>query len=270
MRWIFYKIAPWLFLFIGFLNSCNNSVNKVNKVKSGSERIINDTFPSHFAKPVIPEDNLLTQPRIELGKKLFFSSVFSGDGKISCATCHKPQLAFADTVTISPGVNGRIGFRNSPSLVNIAWHPEFMLDGGVPTLELQVLAPFSGHDELDFSLLQAIEVMNKDDEWVTMSEKAYGRKPDTYVVTRALACYQRTLFDGNSKYDLYLLDSIKNPLSETEKKGMSLFFSEKTGCSSCHSGILFSDFTYQNIGLYKHYADTGRSRITLRLSLIHI
>ncbi|MFI5202905.1 MAG: cytochrome-c peroxidase [Flavobacteriales bacterium] len=239
-----------------------NTEERTATTESDSLRI---DFPSHFPKPNIPSENYFTEDRVALGKEIFFSTVFSYDGKISCASCHIPELAFADTAIISKGVNGRKGFRNSPSLVNIAWHAVFMLDGGVPTLEMQALAPFSGHDEMDFSLSQAVEILNNDKELTALSKKAYNRIPDAYVITSALACYQRTLFDGNSRYDTYVIDSVANPLSASEKKGMQLFFSEKTGCASCHGGMLFSDYTYQNIGLYEHYADSGRSRITLRV-----
>jgi cytochrome c peroxidase len=212
----------------------------------------------------IPKDNAFTKERIELGKKLFFSTAFSSDGKISCSSCHNPAFAFADTLAISPGVNNKLGFRNSPSLVNIAWHTSFMLDGGVPTLEMQVLAPFAGHEELNFSIIKAAEILQKDSLINNLSHLAYSRDIDAYVVTRALACYQRSLIDGNSKFDKFILDSISNPLSESEILGYKLFISEKTGCKDCHTGILFSNYAYENIGLYENYIDSGRARITFR------
>jgi cytochrome c peroxidase len=219
-------------------------------------------LPDRFPAPQVPRDNYFTKDRIELGKEVFYTPIFSSDGKTSCATCHKPWLAFADTALITAGSNGRKGFRNAPSLVNIAWHPLYMYDGGVPTLELQVLAPFAGHEELDFNIEQAVEILNNDSALVALSKRAYDRRPDVFVITRGLACYLRTLIDGDSRYDRYLKDSVKNPLTESEKKGMFLFFSDKTGCASCHSGPFFSDFSFENIGLYTQYTDSGRARIT--------
>src|SRR5688572_12414384 len=133
-RWLWLMVCGVLILV-----RCSDAVKNPSKKSQAHKDTLRVEFPSHFPPAPIPSDNALTAERIELGKELFFSPVFSGDGKTSCASCHKPELAFADTVTLSPGVNGRLGFRNSPSLVNIAWHPAFMLDGGVPTLELQVL-----------------------------------------------------------------------------------------------------------------------------------
>lgn len=258
MNKIIYFIAV---LFI--LPGCNNETKKNIRSETGNDSLT-VAFPTHFPKLDIPVDNAFTRSRVALGKELFFSSIFSYDGKTSCASCHEPSLAFADTTTIATGVEGRKGIRNTPSLVNVAWSPVFFMDGGVPTLEIQALAPFGEHSEMNFSMSQAVEILNNDKDIVALSKKAYGRNPDAYVFTRALACYQRTLFDGDSKYDLYLADSIKNPLTASEKKGMNLFFSTKTGCADCHSGILFSDYTFQNIGLYEQYADTGRARVTMR------
>ncbi len=214
--------------------------------------------------PVVPESegNAFTMDRWELGKQLFFDPVMSVDSSISCASCHEPTLAFSDNKAVSIGVEGRAGRRNSPSLANIAYHPYFTREGGVPTLEMQVLIPIQEHDEFDFNILLIADRLTADPQYVAMAEKAYDRVPDPYVITRALACFERSLLSGWSPYDQYVNDETTNSLSPAALRGMELFLSDRTQCSSCHSGFNFTDYSFTNNGLYEEYADPGRFRLT--------
>lgn len=222
--------------------------------------------PAGFPVQSFPSDNQPTAERIALGKKLFFDPILSADNTVSCASCHQPEHAFADVVAVSPGVGGRLGTRNAPSLLNIGYHPYFMREGGVPTLEQQVLAPIQEHSEMDFDILLIAERLNEDAEYVKMSQSAYHRQPDAFVITRALASFERTLVSGNSKYDHSTQYSPQSALyevlSDDEKKGRDLFLGDRASCSSCHGGFLFTDHSFKNNGLYLNYADRGRARLT--------
>lgn len=219
-------------------------------------------LPNGFPQIEFPEDNEFTMARWELGKKLFFDPIMSADSTLSCANCHQPELAFSDDVPFSFGVENRIGTRNSPSLANIAYHPYFTREGGVPTLEMQILVPIQEHNEFDFNIVLIAERLVKDSFYVSMSRTAYDREPDHFVITRALACFERSLLSGYSPYDQYANYNKKNALTESEIRGMNLFFSEKTNCSKCHSGFNFSNYAFENNGLYKEYEDVGRFRLT--------
>jgi len=224
------------------------------------ERTIDDntfklTIPNGFPDPSIPEDNLLSRERIDLGKKLFFDPILSLDSTISCASCHQQEFAFADRLAITPGVENRLGSRNSMSLANVAYHDFFMREGGVPTLEMQVLAPIEDHNEMAFNIVSVAEKLNLDSNYVKASLEAYNRAPDPYVITRAIASFERTILSGHSDYD-------KNLLTGSEMKGKELFFSERLACSSCHGTFLFTNQGMENNGLYEVYADSGRYRLT--------
>ncbi|MEN8957359.1 MAG: cytochrome c peroxidase [Flavobacteriales bacterium] len=219
-------------------------------------------IPAGFPSPVIPEDNLLTKYRVVLGKKLFFEKALSKNYTLSCASCHHPSRAFSDTVSLSIGTEGRTGIRNSPSLANLAYKNSFFMDGGIPTLELQVNAPLEDHNEMNINILAVTERLEKKEEYITMSKKAYGREIGPFVITRALAAFERTLISGNSDFDKFQAGNIA-ALSLSQKRGKDLFFSNRTNCSSCHSGFNFTDNSFQSIGLYPNYADSGRMRITL-------
>lgn len=219
-------------------------------------------IPHGFPEIDFPEDNEFTFARWELGKKLFFDPIMSADMSISCASCHQSELAFSDDVALSLGVDDRPGTRNSPSIANVAYHPYLTRDGGVPTLEMQILVPIQEHNEFDFNILLIADRLVNDSAYLDMSQEAYGRIPDAFVITRSLACFERSLLSGNSPYDQYIQNDNLSSMSQSAIDGMELFFSEKTNCSSCHSGFNFTNYAFENNGLYEDYEDVGRFRLT--------
>jgi cytochrome c peroxidase len=218
--------------------------------------------PIGFPPPTIPPDNAITASRVALGKRLFFDSILSSDNSLSCASCHHQEFGFADTLPTSFGIKHRAGTRNTPSLANIAYHPYYLREGGVPTLEMQVEVPVSEHNEFDSNLLEVAERMNKDSSYIAQSQLAYGRKPDYYVLTRAIACFERTIISGNSRFDQFTYQGNSSALSSEEISGKTLFFSERLACGNCHSGFNFTNYTFANNGLYQYYKDSGRYRLT--------
>lgn len=219
-------------------------------------------LPVGFPSPIFPEDNEPTKLRIELGKALFFDTRLSRDFTISCGSCHFQNLAFTDGKILAEGIEDRKSLRNAPTLTNVAYNDRFFMDGGVPSLELQVLAPIHDKNEMDFAILEVLERLNEDVHLTKLAMSAYGRDLDPFVLTRAIASYERTFISGNSRYDQYHFQNDSGALSSEEVRGMDLFFSEETNCGSCHTGFNFTDKLYHNIGLYEVYEDPGRERIS--------
>lgn len=252
----------WIALLAGcFYFSCQ-SPDKKPKQDQKSDDAFAILYPYGFDSLKFPTDNHINKFRVELGRKLFFDPRFSSDKKISCATCHKPEFAFADTIAFHKGAHDRLNARNTPSLLNIGYHPYFDFDGGVPSLELQALVPVEGEKEMNTNLLKMAELMQVDQQYLDLSQKAYHRKPDPFVIVRALASFQRSLVSKGSRYDLYLKSGGKKGLHEEEILGMNLFFSARTQCSQCHSGFLFTNFKFENIGIINTTSDSGRYRVT--------
>lgn len=220
-------------------------------------------LPAGFPEMPVPSDNQLTQSRVKLGEMLFFDTMLSRDSSISCGSCHFQENGFADPVALSEGVEGRKGLRNASSLINLAWNETFFRDGGVRTLELQVLAPIIDVNEMDFTIPGAVERMNQNPQYVQLARAAYGRNPDAFVLTRAISAYERTLISGNSAWDRYEQFGEESALSESAKRGMDLFFSPATNCSNCHSGFNFTNFDFENNGRYIQGGDSGRMRVSL-------
>lgn len=223
-------------------------------------------LPAGFPMPEIPPDNTLTAARIELGKLLFYDPALSLDSTISCATCHQANAGFADHFPISIGIEGRIGMRNSPTLTNVAYHPYFFAEGGSPSLELQALGPIENHVEMNMNAAELAKRLEGDPFYTPLAQKAYGREMDLFVLVRAIASFERTLISGHSPYDQFAFEHKEEALTASEKNGMQLFFSEKTGCSHCHSGFNFTNYAFENNGLYETNPDEGRYRITLESS----
>jgi len=229
------------------------------------DRPFNVLLPQGFPAMVAPADNPLTEASVTMGKALFFDKRLSRDGTVSCASCHFPELAFSDTVARSVGVDGRLGMRNAAPLINLAWHNAYFRDGGVPTLEQQVIAPVHDPLEMDYSIMRAAADLRYQEPYYTLSQRAFGKPMEAWQLTRALAAYERTLVSGWSRYDRYR-NGDASALSESERRGMELFRSEALNCTACHDGFDLSDHGYHNIGQYLNYADPGRERITLNPS----
>ena len=218
--------------------------------------------PAGFPQPDIPADNALTRSRVALGRRLFYDPVLSKDSTRSCGSCHFPQRAFSDSTAVSSGIEQRPGTRNTPSLANVVYQKRLLREGGIPTLEMQVLVPIQEHNEFDFNILLVAERLQRIPEYAALAEKAYGRIPDAFVITRSIAAFERTLLSGDSPYDQYVFQGKPFALTASAKRGLELFQSKRLNCAKCHEGFLFSNQEYTNNGLYEVYPDSGRIRLT--------
>ncbi len=234
--------------------------------KSNSEKFDTKSslvqIPTGFPAMPFPNDNAFSEARWRFGKKLFFDPVLSIDSTLSCGSCHKPHLAFADDQAFSPGVFNRPGVRNAPSLANVGYHPYLLREGSIKTLEMQVLVPIQEHNEFAHDMLAIIALLENRKDYQKLSVQAYQSPPTPFTITRALGTYQRSLISGQSTWDKYFYQGKEQALSESEKRGWQLFNSAKTNCSSCHAGFNFSNYSFQNNGLDTAYLDLGRARLT--------
>lgn len=245
--------AVFLIVLVFALSSCN---------QDAEEPIDYLNLPPWFPDMEIPPENQLTAERIALGRKLFYDVRLSRDESISCGTCHRQSNAFAENQPIATGVDQRLGLRNTTTLANIGFTDIMFMDGGVITLELQVQSPIFEHTEFDFTIAEFLDRIAGDATYERMFKEAYDREPDAFGISRSVAAFERTLVSGNSRFDQFeYLDDV-NALSESEKRGRDIFFSAEASCTECHTPPLFTNYSFENIGLYVNYTDTGRARIT--------
>jgi cytochrome c peroxidase len=190
--------------------------------------------PVALTRAAIPADNPQTPEKISLGQKLFFERRLSVNGTVSCSTCHDPALAFTDRKTTSVGVQGRIGQRNAPTILNALYNKTQFWDGRVNTLEEQAALPIvnsveMGHPNLDAAVAQigAIE------EYQHAFRVVFGRPPNGADLLRAIASYERTQISFDSPFDHFIAGD-KNAIDESARRGWELF-NNQARCNKCHA-----------------------------------
>lgn len=196
----------------------------------------------------------------ELGRRLFFDKRLSKDASISCADCHRPELAFTDGKTKSVGVGGREAFRNSPTLLNLKDANAFMFDAHIQTLEEQAIVPIQDANEMNHRMGDLIKRLQSIPEYARAAKELYNRTFDAWVLTRSLAAFERTLISDNSAFDAYLKGEKHSGWNENAEKGWQLF--KKMECIACHQLPNFTNNEARNNGLYADYQkDQGKFRI---------
>ncbi len=193
-----------------------------------------------FKKTPIPRLNAQTPEKIELGKMLFFDRRLSGDGTMSCATCHIPEMGFSDGQAISLSYPTTKNWRNSPTLINVAFNKFLFHDGRVETLEDQALFPMMSSFEMNQNLDFLEEEIRSVPEYLALFTKIFGDDDITRErIGMALAAFQRTLISRNAPLDMFL-NGNKDALSPDALQGYEIFIG-KGKCTDCHFGVNLID-----------------------------
>lgn len=204
----------------------------------------------------IPRDNLQSPAKNALGRLLFNDRRFSADGTISCASCHRPELAFADGLPVAQGIRGIDGTRNSPTIINAAYYTRLFLDGRRDSLETQALDPLVNSIEHGLSDHQfVVDVVRKDPDYPARFQAVFDVAADQIAIdhiVKAIASYERTLISGDSSFDRYFFGGDRTALSASAARGLNLF-RRKGNCANCHeiswNNALFTDNRFYNIGI---------------------
>jgi len=206
--------------------------------------------------------NEIITTRAALGKKLFSEKILSKDSTISCASCHKPDHAFADTGSFSIGIGGKLTKRNTPSVLNMKNRPYFFWDGRAASLEEQALMPIRNPDEMGLPIEEAVIRLNKSKEYKALFKKIFNQPPTAKNLAVAFAAFEKTLETVDSKFDDWS-NNIKD-LNAQEERGRELFVGDKAKCFDCHRMEDFTTDEFKNIGLYneRELNDAGLLDIT--------
>lgn len=198
-----------------------------------------------------------------LGKLLFFDPILSKDSTISCASCHKPAFAFADTSAVSIGVGGRKGVRNTPSAMNVLLHRTFFWDGRAKSLEEQALMPIQNPAEMNISLTEAVRRLQRSETYTAYFKKIFNSLPDSSNLAAAIAAFERTLETSDSPFDRWKFSNEEYAVTDAAKQGFKIF-NEKGKCVKCHFGADLTANEFRNIGLFngRDLNDSGRITIT--------
>lgn len=235
----------------------------MNPVPQAAKLQVPGNFPLAEEHP----DNPMTIEGIELGRKLFYDVRLSGNNKISCASCHRQDLAFSDGLALSnAGVSGAALQRHAPALFNLAWSKNGLFwDGGSKNLESQAFGPLTAVDEMHQDLYQLERELKQVPEYVTAFKLVFGEEIRSANVAKALSQFQRTLISAGSRYDQYRRSEKEGSLTTMELEGMQVVGRK---CKGCHSGEMFTDDAYHNNGLDNSFSDEyegtfqGRFRVS--------
>ncbi len=226
-------------------------------------------IPDNAPPTYIPADNPMTEEGVNLGQRLFFDPLLSGDNTMACATCHKLEDGTSDSRRFSFGIDGTKSRRNAMPLFNLAFQKEFFWDGRAVGLEMLALLPIEDHTEMKESLPHLLWELSQDPVYPDLFWEAFGTDTITGdYVAKAIAQYLRALTSFNSKFDSSLYHGVF--LEDDELNGYMLFNSlTDADCIHCHNegNKLFGDGKYRNNGLtaaatIHDFPDAGRGEVT--------
>ncbi len=246
-----------LLLFVAGIYACNKEMVETEQPFTGFVK------PANFPAPVYNfSNNAVTKEGFELGRKLFYEPMLSANNTISCGNCHIQTSAFTQHGhSVSHGIFDRLGTRNSPPIMNLAWSTTFMWDGGIFDLDLQPLAPIANHVEMDEDINNVLNKLRSSAIYPGLFNKAYGTTEiNSTRFLKAISQFMVMCVSSNSKYDSVMRNQGVSFTAE-EEQGYVLF---KQKCNSCHAEPLFTDYSFRNNGLgISMVNDMGRYLVTL-------
>ncbi|MFD2863197.1 cytochrome-c peroxidase [Mucilaginibacter antarcticus] len=240
------KRAFWIviFGFAGFLIACK----KEDQIKQTVSGFLGFQKPANFPEPEYKlTNNKITEAGFILGRSLFYEPRLSRNNTISCGSCHIQSSAFTQHGhDVSHGIDDRLGTRNSPPIMNLAWNKAFMWGGGVFDLDLQPIVPITTHEEMDESLENVMAKLKGVAKYPAMFKAAFGTEDIiTARFMKSLSQFMLMCISANSRYDRVIRKE-GAAFTADEQAGYELF---KSKCSSCHSEPLFTDNGFRNNGL---------------------
>lgn len=209
-----------------------------------------------------PQDNAQNAARIDLGRHLFFDPRLSGDGNMSCATCHNPALGWSDGLPTGRGVKSMVLGRASPTIINSAFNTIMMWDGRKKSLEDQAMGPMEAAVEMNMDTGKLFKWLNETAGYRKLFESAYPNEGiNAATVSKAIAAFERTVVMKDTPFDRWIEGDAK-AMNEQQVRGFGVFLDANKGnCAACHSAPNFTDNGFHNLGLAswgKPNPDVGR------------
>lgn len=206
----------------------------------------------HWLLPTAPQpvDNKTSTARVELGKMLFFDTRLSGDGNMSCATCHNPLYGWSDGLKTAKGFKSQVLGRASPTIINTAYNSLQMWDGRKKSLEDQAMGPMMSSAEMNTDVVKLLTFLNQSPGYRSAFKQAYPKeKIDELTIAKSIASFERTVISNDSPFDRWVKGD-KHALTKQQINGFKLFVNPQKGnCVTCHSAPNFTDNGFHNIGL---------------------
>ena len=216
----------------------------------------------------LPNTVAVNMEKVLLGRSLYHDTILSGDGTVSCATCHMLDHGGAEPRKTSTGIGGQVGPINSPTVLNSGYNFVQFWDGRAKDLQEQAAGPVENPIEMGAKWENVVKRLKKNKEYTESFAKLYEDGVTKDNVTDAIAEYEKSLITP-SRFDKYLLGD-ETAITDDEKKGYATF--REVGCTACHTGIIVGGTMFQKMGLVNDYfadrgtpitdADLGRYNVT--------
>ena len=210
----------------------------------------------------IPADNPMTPEKVALGRQLFFDKRLSGDGSLSCYSCHVCEKGLTDGRPKAIGAFNKPLPRSSPTLWNIGYHKMFYWDGRSASLEKQAMAAWTGGNmgakDREAEIVGKINALQG---YRSQFQKVFGGEATAENMMQAISAYERTIMSGDTAWDRWQAGD-QSAVSEAAKRGWEVFKAAK--CTNCHDGVLLTDQQFHNVGIGTDSPepDTGRGKIS--------
>jgi cytochrome c peroxidase len=196
----------------------------------------------------LPQDNPFSEAKVELGRLLFFDPRLSANSAVSCASCHQPDQGWTDGLPLSFGYAGSVHWRNTPTIINAAFHPKLDWDGKALRLDIQAQGAMKGAVAMNMDPVMVEERLRQIPGYVKRFDDVFGPGGPWFDdASRAIAVFQSTILSSNVPFDRFM-EGDESALSEPEKRGFKLF-TTTAGCSACHRGRLFTDEDFHGLGV---------------------
>jgi cytochrome c peroxidase len=205
-------------------------------------------LPRGLPVPKVPTDNPITQDKVDLGRRLFYDTRLSGNGRYACASCHQQARAFTDGRAHAVGSTGGIHPRSTMSLTNVAYNVTYgWADPSLRSLEDQMAVPMFNEHPIELGLKgreqEVVARFAADRRIAAQFHDAFPQDAPAVTlknIVKAIATFERTLLSADSPFDRYLYRDDKRAMSATALRGKDLFFSDRLRCSECHASFNLS------------------------------
>ncbi len=251
------RSTPLLFVALALTTACDCNESAETTSADPAAAPAPTEAPEPLRALEAPEVNM---DKVYLGRRLYHDPILSGDGTVSCASCHSLDHGGAEPRRTSTGIGGQVGPINSPTV----------LDAELFGVQEQAGGPVENPMEMGTTFPEAIERVKTDAWYVERFAAIYGGEDSITKenITDAIAEYESYLVTP-SPFDAYLAGN-QDAISEQARRGHATF--KEVGCASCHMGVNVGGTMYQKMGVVQNYfeqrggelteADNGRFNVT--------
>jgi cytochrome c peroxidase len=271
------KQAKWVVTVLAALAVVSCTKKEAPAPDAEEKAAVEQEKPPAPSEPILPlpDSADVNMDKVLVGRSLYFDTALSGDGTVSCATCHMLEHGGAEPRKTSAGIGGQIGPINSPTVLNSSYNFVQFWDGRAKDLQEQAAGPVENPIEMGAKWDNVVKRLAKNEEYAAAFAKLYEDGITKDNVTDAIAEYEKSLITP-SRFDAYLKGD-QDAITDAEKQGYQTF--KEVGCTACHSGINVGGAMFQKMGLVKDYfkdrgtpitdADLGRFNVTKNESEKH-